>query len=221
MAGVIGALYGLLILVGLDFVVTAFSYLPYNFLDALGSVSKYVTVAFAIFPALAVAYQHGFKKGAITAGIVVAVYFLIKKFGVITLGEGVSIALNGEGMAMLAGTIAMLAFAASVKGEAGTANTDLVNVFSEKVAKIRKNWFLLAIMGGLLACGTSMAMIAGDPISLALVSNGAISEAAMAAAARAIGFIPLVFTTAIVTGVYGPAGCTFVFVMVCYSLIIH
>ena len=213
MAGVIGALYGLLILVGLDFVVTAFSYLPYNFLDALGSVSKYVTVAFAIFPALAVAYQHGFKKGAITAGIVVAVYFLIKKFGVITLGEGVSIALNGEGMAMLAGTIAMLAFAASVKGEAGTANTDLVNVFSEKVAKIRKNWFLLAIMGGLLACGTSMAMIAGDPISLALLINGAISETAMAAAARAIGFIPLVFTTAIVTGVYGPAGCTFVFVM--------
>lgn len=116
MAGVIGALYGLLILVGLDFVVTAFSYLPYNFLDALGSVSKYVTVAFAIFPALAVAYQHGFKKGAITAGIVVAVYFLIKKFGVITLGEGVSIALNGEGMAMLAGTIADAGFRGFCKG---------------------------------------------------------------------------------------------------------
>lgn len=33
----------------------------------------------------------------------------------------------------------------------------------------------------------------------------------MAAFARAIGFIPLVFTTAIVTGVYGPAGVTLVF----------
>ena len=66
-------------------------------------------------------------------------------------------------------------------------------------------------MGALLACGTSMVIVAGDPISLALAADGAFSEAALAAFARAIGFIPLVFTTAIVTGVYAPAGCTFVF----------
>jgi hypothetical protein len=35
----------------------------------------------------------------------------------------------------------------------------------------------------------------------------------MIALARAIGFVPLVFTTSIVTGVYAPAGCTFVFVV--------
>ena len=61
-AGVIGALYGVLLVLGLDFVVKLFSYLPYNFLNALGSVSAYVMVAFAIFPSLAVGYQHGFKK---------------------------------------------------------------------------------------------------------------------------------------------------------------
>ena len=68
-------------------------------------------------------------------------------------------------------------------------------------------------MGGLLACATSLTILAGDPASLALAAEGAFSEAALAAAARAIGFIPLVFTTAIVTGVYAPAGCTFVFVI--------
>ena len=55
-------------------------------------------------------------------------------------------------------------------------------------------------------------MIAGDPASLALLAEGEYTNAALTALARAIGFIPLVFTTAIVTGVYGAAGCTFVFV---------
>lgn len=212
MSGVIGAVYGLLILAGLEAIVTLFGYLPFNFLNNLGSVSTYVTVAFAIFPALAVAYQHGFKKGTITGIITVLAYFLVKKFGVFALGEK-TVSLNAEGMAMLVGTVLMLVFAASVKSEGATSNMDLVNVFSEKVSKIRKNWFLLAIMGGLLACATSMTILAGDPASLALAAEGAFSEAALAAAARAIGFIPLVFTTAIVTGVYAPAGCTFVFVI--------
>lgn len=212
LSGVIGAVYGLLILVGLEAIVTLFGYLPFNFLNNLGSVSTYVTVAFAVFPALAVAYQHGFKKGTITAVVTVVFYFLIKKFGVFSLGEK-TVTLNAEGMAMLVGTVMMLVFAASVKSEGATSNMDLVNVFSEKVSRIRKNWFLLAIMGGLLACATSLTILAGDPASLALAAESAFSEAALAAAARAIGFIPLVFTTAIVTGVYAPAGCTFVFVI--------
>lgn len=48
-------------------------------------------------------------------------------------------------------------------------------------------------------------MIAGDPASLALLAEGEYANAALTALARAIGFIPLVFTTAIVTGVYGAA----------------
>lgn len=212
LSAIIGAVYGVLIVVGLEFIVNLFAYLPFNFLNALGGVSSYVMVAFAIFPAIAVGYQHGFKKGGITASVVVLIYFFIKKFGIFTLGTA-TISLNAEGMSMLAGTIMMLIFAATMKSEQSSANSDLVSIFSEKVARIRKNWILLAVMGGLIACGTSMLIVAGDPISLALASKGAYSEAALAALARAIGFIPLVFTTAIVTGVYAPAGCTFVFVI--------
>ena len=211
LSGVIGGLYGLLLLVGLEFIVKLFGLLPYNFLNDLGSVSSYMTIAFAIFPALAVAYQHGFGKGAITGIITVVAWFLLKKFGTFPIGEK-TFTLNADGMAMLVGVVMMLVFAAQIKGE-GSANAALTQVFSSKLERIRKNWFLLAIMGGLIAAGTSLAIVAGDPASLAALGNGQAAEGGMIALARAIGFVPLVFTTSIVTGVYAPAGCTFVFVV--------
>ena len=68
-------------------------------------------------------------------------------------------------------------------------------------------------MGGLISAATSLCLLAGDPISLNLLAEGKNVEAAMTAFARGIGFIPLVATTAISTGVYAPAGMTFVFVV--------
>lgn len=211
-SGVIGGVYGLLLLVGLEFIVKVFGMLPYNFLNDLGSVSVYMTIAFAIFPAVAVAYQHGFGKGAITAVITVIAWFLFKKFGTFNIDATHKFTLNADGMAMLVGVIMMLVFAAQIKGE-GASNAALTKVFSAKLERIRKNWFLLAIMGGLLAAGTSLSIVAGDPASLAALGNGQNVEGGMIALARAIGFVPLVFTTSIVTGVYAPAGCTFVFVV--------
>ena len=216
LSAVIGAGYGLAILAGLEVIVKLFGMMPYNFTGDLGSVSGYVTVAFAVFPAVGVAYQHGFKKGMITGGVIVLAFYLVKKFGVFSIGEN-SVALNPEGMAMLVGMIMMLVFAAQVKGESNS-NEALTIGFSANVSRIRKNWFLLAIMGGLIATGTSLSMIAGDPASLALLAEGEYMNAALTALARSIGFIPLVFTTAIVTGVYGVAGCTFVFVV---GLLLH
>ena len=211
LSGVIGGVYGLLLLVGLEFIVTLFGMLPYNFLSDLGSVSTYMTIAFAIFPAVAVAYQHGFKKGVITAVVTVIAWFLLKKFGTFPIGDR-TFTLNADGMSMLVGVVMMLVFAAQIKGE-GSANAALTQVFSSKLERIRKNWFLLAIMGGLIAAGTSLAIVAGDPASLAALGEGKATEGGMIALARAIGFVPLVFTTSIVTGVYAPAGCTFVFVV--------
>lgn len=212
----VGAVYGLALLAGLEFIVNLFGMMPYNFTSDLGGVSNYVTVAFAVFPAVGVAYQHGFKKGTITAGVTVLVYYLIKKFGVFSIA-GNKVSLNAEGMAMLAGMVMMIVFAAQIKGESNS-NEALTQGFSGNVSRIRKNWFLLAIMGGLIAAGTSVSIIAGDPASLALLAEGEFTNAALTALARAIGFIPLVFTTAIVTGVYGTAGCTFVFVV---GLLLH
>lgn len=210
-AAVVGAVYGIGLLLGLQSIVDLFASMPFNFVGNLNSISSYVTAAFAIFPAIAVGYQHGFGKGSVTGAVTLLIYFLIAKFGTFAIGTS-TVKLNAYGMAMLVGMGCMIYFATKIKGS-GSSNTFLVDTFSEKVKRIRSNWWLLAIMGGLVAMATSMGIVAGDPISLGLVAEGSWNEAAMVALARGIGFIPLVFTTAIVTGVYGPVGSTFVFVV--------
>jgi hypothetical protein len=212
LAGVIGAAYGVGLLIGLQTIIDLFAMLPINVLPSLGTISTPIVVAFAVFPAVAVGFQFGVKKGLITAIVSLLVRQLVEMYGVFTIG-GARIALNREGMALLAGMIIMITFAIRDKEGAGDATTQLAKLFEEKVRRIRSNFVLLAVMGGLVAAATSLAMVAGDPISLNLLREGSRTEAALTAFARAIGFVPLIATTAIATGVYGPVGMTFVFVI--------
>ncbi len=191
--------------------------LPINFLTNLGLVGTPITIAFALFPAVAVALEYGLKKGILTAVATVLVRQIVSRYGTFPLGNS-KVTLNQEGMALLTGMIFLIVYAVRDKKDASNANEQLVAVFGEKVKRIRKNVPLLAIMGGLIACATSMSVVAGDPISLNLLAKGEYTNAAMTAFARALGFIPLVATTAITTGVYAPAGMTFVFVV---GLLLH
>ena len=193
-SGVIGAVYGVALLFGLQVIIDLFNLLP---------VSAGITLAFAIFPAVTVALQFGAAKGIITAVVTLLVRQIVETYGKIALDAEHTISLNKDGMALLPGMIIMLVFAAMDKeGNDQNSNEMLTQIFADKVARIRKYMPVLALMGGLIAAGTSMSIMAGDPISLGLLAE-----------ARAIGFIPLVATTAITTGVYAPAGMTFVFVI--------
>ena len=146
------------------------------------------------------------KKGLITAAITLATYLLISRFGVFQVGD-FTLALNGEGMAMLAGTITMIVFAVKYKTDA--AQTGLTNIFSTNIDAIKKHWILFCITGGLLACAASQCFLTTDVISGPLAMQGSFSQAALVALVRAIGYVPLVYTTAIVTGVFSPAGSYF------------
>lgn len=208
----VGAVYGVGLVLGLQAVVDLFAMLPINFMDSLSQVGSPVVIGFSIFPAVAVASQHGYKKGAISFGATLLTLFIVKRFGTFDLGNGATLTLSAEGMSLLVGMIFMIVYAIQVKSDGSNSNENLVSVFLERVNRIKKNWIWLSITGGLVAASSSLMIIAGDPISLSLLSEGKMSEAALAAFARGIGFIPLVFSTAIVTGVYSPAGTTFVFV---------
>ena len=211
-AAICGGLWGGGIVVGLGFIVNMFKLLPVNFLPNLGQVGTSIIAAFCVFPALTVAFQYGFNKGALTLVITFFIRQVVQYYGTFTIGTA-KVGLNPEGMALLAGMLVMMFFAMREKSDNSNTNAALVSVFAERVKKIRKNIVILAIMGGLVAAATSLNVIAGDPISLNLLASGKTTEAALTALARGIGFIPLVATTAIATGVYSPIGMTFIFVI--------
>lgn len=208
----VGGLYGLLITLGLKVVVELFAKLPVNFLPSLGKVGSPIIVAFAAFPALVVAYQYGCKKGALTFGLTIVIRQIIQKFGTFIF-DGSKVVLNPDGMALLVAMVIMISFAMKEKAasDAPGSNAMLLNIFAARVERIKKNILGLALIGGVISAAISLHLVAGDPISLNLLADGKTSEAGLAALARAIGFVPLVATTAIATGVYAPAGMTFVF----------
>ena len=155
LSGIIGALYGVGLVYGLEIVINIFQKMPIDFLPSLAKVGAPIIVGFAVFPALVVGYQYGTKKGAFTLIATLLVRQIIAVFGKIPV-----------------------------------------------------------------AC--SLRVVAGDPISLKLLASTLKDtaggdaknfEAGLVALARSIGFVPLVATTAITTGVYGPAGMTLVFVV--------
>ena len=212
LAGLAGALWSVGIVIGLDFLVQLFQMLPVNFLPSMGLVGTPIVAAFCVFPALTVAYQDGLKKGALVLAITVLVRQLVQYHGQVGLAS-FEISLNPEGMALLAGMVVMLWFASREKPDPQSTSVDLVSIFAERVRRIHKNIVILAVMGGLVAAATSLVILAGDPISLHLLARQEFTEAALTAFARGIGFIPLVATTAIATGVYSPIGMTFIFVI--------
>lgn len=206
LSAIIGAIWGVVVVTFMSSIQGVFSNLPVDFLPHLGSVADIVVATFSIFPSLAVGYQHGLKKGVFTAAITIAVYLLISRFGVFTFGN-FTLKLNADGMAMLAGTIVMIIMAIRTKKEA--IGADLTNIFADNVKRIKKNWMTFSIMGGLLAVAASNCLLTTDVISGPLALKGEFSQAALVALVRAIGYIPLVYTTAIVTGVFSPAGSYF------------
>ncbi|MTW86046.1 hypothetical protein F3157_10300 [Virgibacillus dakarensis] len=213
-AAIVGGLYGWGLIAGLEGFVKLFDYLPVNFLEPLGEVGTPVVVTFMAFPALAVAMQFSIKKGILTfavAAIVRQLAVFVNEQGLLQIGDNV-ISLNQEGMALIVGMIFLFAYAIKEKAKDG-ASVDLASVFSDKVNKIKKNVLYFMIIGGLIAGATNLLLMAGDPISLNLLAEGKQTDAGIAAAARAIGFIPLVASTAIATGVYSPVGFTLIFVV--------
>ena len=223
LAGIIGALYGIGLVFGLEKIVELFSKMPIDFLPSLAKVGAPVIVGFSVFPALVVGYQYGTRNGAITLLITLFVRQIVSVFGKIPITENAKITLNPDGMALLVSVVIMLIFAISdKKTEKTNSNEMLVGIFSARVARVKKNIIPLSIMGGLIAAACSLRIVAGDPITLKLLAStlkdttggdSKVFEAGLVALARSVGFVPLVATTAITTGVYGPAGMTFIFVI--------
>ncbi|TSB48555.1 YhfT family protein [Alkalicoccobacillus porphyridii] len=211
-AGVLGGLYGAGIYLGLQAVVKVFESLPLNFVDGFNLVGEPVVVSFMVFPAIAVALQFTIKKGILTflvSAIARQIIVFLNTEELISIGDA-PVVLSPEGIALVVGMTFLMIFAMKEKSTEQNLS-QLATLFVDRVNRIKKNIWLIMVSGALISAATNLLIIAGDPISLNLLSEGRLSEGGIAALAKAVGFVPLIASTAIATGVYGPAGFTFVF----------
>ncbi len=200
-----GALLGIALMFGMQTIINIFGSLPINFLGNLSTVGSLVITLFCVFPALAIAYQSGFKVGMLVFISTMIVKQIFVLYGVVTINN-ITIALNADGMALLFGIIAMVVVAARSSSKTEGSAAAAFKVFEKNIGRIKKNIVILAISGGIVALATTLLIIAEGPASLALMAEGNYSEAAIVALGRSLGFIPLVMTTSIISGVYSPCG---------------
>lgn len=204
-AAAVGAMFGVVLLFGMQAIIDALKILPIDFTGNLGTVGSLIILAFSVFPAIAVAYQAGIVSGGVVLALIMIVKQVTVLFGKFVIND-VTIALNADGMALLVGIIAMVVVAARQKKSADGNATTAFAVFTKNIERIKKNMVVLALSGGIVALATTLLLIAEGPASLTLMAEGQYAQAAIVALGRTLGFIPLVMTTAIVSGVYSPAG---------------
>ena len=201
----IGALFGIILIFGMQGIINVFAMMPIQFLGNLSTVGGLIVVLFCVFPALAVAYQTNALTGLIVLALTMLVKHITFLFGKFKINE-INVALNADGMALLFAIIAMVVVAIKASKKSTGSATEAFAVFEKNIDRIKKNLLVIAISGGIVALATTLLLVAEGPASLTLTAEGRYNEAAIIALGRCLGFIPLVMTTAIISGVYSPAG---------------
>lgn len=220
LAALVGAVWGILCLVGIGGINTVLTFLPIDLLGALGELGTYIVTGFAFFPVVAIIMQFGWQRGIITAVLAV----LARVFGPMLTFGPTQASISADAWTLLVGVVLLVAFAITkdLKNKDRSGSEEFEgNLFSERVGRIRKNVPFLMIGGALIAVVCNLHIFAGSTVSmftLADAYHGAgdaaslIQTSAINELFRGISFIPLIAITAITTGVYAVAGFTFIYV---------
>lgn len=217
MAFGLGAIWGVLILTCLLPVNQLLTALPVDVLGSLGELSSPVVSAFALFPLVAIFYQFGWKQSLIAAVVVLMTRVVVVRYFPHLNPESIEIFI---GMVMLLG----IAITHDLRHrDENDIDASGLSVFEERTSRIIKNLPYIAIVGALIAAVASMKIFAGSEVSIFTLekaysagvtpeqSQTLINQAALAEFMRGLGFVPLIATTALATGVYAVAGFTFVY----------
>jgi hypothetical protein len=211
-APILGGAWGALVIYALGPLNSAAQTLPVDFLGALQNIATPILYLFALFPAVAVAYQFGRVRGMIAfiataLALILTVHFFPETFpGAIALLVG----------------IVMLAIFALQKDiadrrlqtpEERAAATDAAaeSFFAQNAERLRRNilWFLP--LGALLAVLVNLKIFGGGEATSFIVERENYAAAAQLDFYRAFGFLPLIVTTALASGAYQVVGLTFVY----------
>jgi hypothetical protein len=211
-APILGAAWGALVIFALGPLNTAAKALPVDFLGALQNIATPILFLFALFPAVAVAYQFGRTRGIVAFVVTVLALALTVRF----LPE-----VFPGAIALVAGILMLVVFAMqkdladrrSMSQEEREALRDASadSFFAENAERLRRNvlWFLP--LGALVAAVVNLGIFGGGEATSFVVQEGDLTAAAQLDFYRAFGFLPLIVTTALASGAYQVVGLTFVY----------
>ncbi|HTK07470.1 MAG TPA: YhfT family protein [Ktedonobacteraceae bacterium] len=218
LAPILGAAWGAVLVFGLNAATTAVNGLPVNFLTAMQQMSTPILYLFAFFPVVAIAMQFSRLRAVIAFLVTLLVMLIDMKW---------LPAVTPSALALAAGMIMLVIFAVieeiknrstahaddsePVSEEELAAKKETDSIFSANAARLRKNipWFMG--MGLLLGVLVNTHMLGGGEATSYILAKGQFANAAQVDFYRALGFIPLIVTTAVASGAYQIVGATLIY----------
>ena len=197
-AFVVGGLYGIVLLVGLQGLVEFMQSLPVNVFDAWQNISGPIIAAFIAFPCVVITMDYGWQRGVIALVLTVIIRQTLVICGLADIADGV---------ALLAGLLLVIVFAFTAKRP--EVEGHMAEIFADRVKNIRKNIVWIAIMGAIYGVACNIHLLMEGPQSLTALADGNVNSAVSIATARAISFIPLKGLTSIATGTFVTDGIGF------------
>ncbi|WP_376794898.1 YhfT family protein [Thermogemmatispora sp.] len=232
-APILGAAWGAVVVFGLSAATTAANSLPVNFLTAMQQMSTPILYLFSFFPAVAVTMQFGRLRGIITFVVSVFVMLVTMKWlpsvfpGATTMAIGVillvAFAVAEEVRRARAARLQAQPAPASPEAAeeddppasastlASTADDETSSIFAANAARLRRHAPYFMIMGLLLGVLVNTHMFAGGEATSYIIAKGQFANAAQIDFYRALGFIPLIVTTAVASGAFQIVGFTLIY----------
>lgn len=239
LAPILGAIWGAIVVFGLSVATTAANSLPVNFLTAMQQMATPILYLFAFFPAVAIAMQFGRLRGAIAFVISLLVMLITMKWlpqvfpGAMALAAGMimlvilavveevnakkearaeAATVSASNATTVSGTSSGgVAVEAPATAEVSTGEDEAVSIFATNAARLRKHAPYFIVMGILIGVLANTHMFAGGEATSFILAKGQYANAAQVDFYRALGFIPLIVTTAVASGAFQIVGFTLVY----------
>ncbi|WP_030018403.1 YhfT family protein [Streptomyces monomycini] len=226
LAPLLGGAWGAVVVFGLDGANALAHELPVDFLTAMQRMATPILFLFTLFPVLAITRQFGRLRGAVAGGVELALVVLTMKVwpevfaGAPAMAVGVLLLIGfavakdvrrrrTERVAAGAAPSAQERALGDPVGGGRPGEVDpMVSLFGTSAARLRRHLPLFMVLGAGVCLLAQLHVFGGGEATSFLIAKGQYAEAAQVDFYRALGFIPLIATTALASGAYGIVGFT-------------
>ncbi|POX38000.1 permease [Streptomyces sp. Ru73] len=220
LAPLLGAVWGAVIVFGLNGANGLAHDLPVDFLTAMQQMSTPILFLFTLFPVLAITKQFGKVRGGIAGVVELALVVATMKLwpnvfaGAVAMAVGVLMLIGfavAKDLRQRRAERAERAAQGDDPAEEADADDPMASLFSASATRLRKHLPLFMLLGAGVCLLAQMHIFGGGEATSFLIAKGDYGGAAQVDFYRVFGFVPLIATTALASGAYGIAGFTLVY----------